>query len=43
MADTYSKAQKWVNIFNPDDVATAFAWKYNNAVENLITQTVNVD
>jgi len=37
MADTYSKAQKWVNIFNPDDAATAFAWKYNNAVENLIS------
>ena len=36
MTNTFDKAHKWVNMYNPDDAATSSAWPANNLVEELV-------
>jgi hypothetical protein len=36
MASAESAAGKWINLYNPDDVATSLAWKGNNLIKHFL-------
>ena len=37
MAGSKTASSKWINLYNPDDYATSFAWKLNNYIKHSVT------